>query len=66
MKGGGMMKQMNVKPISIALLLIFSTASVFSQSITLFKDVKVKASLVQDPGFSAPNVKLVPANRDLQ
>ena len=45
-------------------LLMGSLISLQAQTVKMFKDVVIKANVVQDPGFSTGNVKLRPVNKN--
>jgi len=48
----------------VASLLFVCAGAINAQAIKMFKDVVVKASVVEDPGFSTGNVKLRPVKKN--
>jgi hypothetical protein len=64
--GGGIMKRIMISAVLVTVVCVLCTVNAYSQAGKYFTDVVIKASVVQDPGFSAPNVKLVPVKRNLQ
>lgn len=54
------------KIVTLFLLFAVSANNAFSQAVKYFGNVDIKASVVYDPGFTGPNVKLVPVKKSLQ
>lgn len=60
------MKRTYTKFSVITIIAFCFVANSYSQAVQYFGDVKVKASVVYDPGFSTDSVKLVPVKKQLQ
>jgi len=45
-------------------LFVFCAGSIKAQAVKMFKDVEIKTSVVEDPGFSSGNVKQYPVNKN--
>lgn len=60
------MKLNHTKLLVISVLFVGLVSNTYAQAVQYFGDVKIKASVVVDPGFSSENVRITPAKRQLK